>query len=286
MMLLAANMLHGQNLVPNPSFEEYISCPGAADEFNLAKGWSSYSYSPDYFNTCATTPTVLIPTNAFGYQYAASGKAYSGLLAYVTLTLSGIKNYREYIGERLSNNLTKGTKYYVSFKVSLGYRVEPLAPATCASNNLGVQFTNIPYNPGKPRLTNNSQINEKSIITDTTNWTRIFGSFIADSTYQYIVIGNFYDNLHTDTLIMDGSNLCKGAYYYIDDVCVSEDSLYTANYIWTGINELNHMPNISIYPNPATNYLNINCPHNIIYQKNKKETYQHSNILQNVGMLI
>lgn len=89
------------------------------------------------------------------------------------------------------------------------------------------------------------------------NWIRIFGSFVADSAYQNIIIGNFFDQNQTDTLIMDEENLCFGAYYYIDDVCVSTDSLFSANYSYNDIPESDVPSNFNIYPNPASDQLNI-----------------------------
>ncbi|MEI6852755.1 MAG: T9SS type A sorting domain-containing protein, partial [Bacteroidota bacterium] len=45
-------------------------------------------------------------------------------------------------------------------------------------------------------------------------------------------------------------------YYYIDDVCLTSDSLYNEN--WTGLSEIKHeTKNILIYPNPADNYISI-----------------------------
>ena len=255
LLIFCGSMLQAQNLVPNPSFEDTIHCPEGADQVSYSSGWSSYGNSPDYFNSCGATPTVNVPQNALGYQPAASGNAYCGFATYVSPPLIGPDDYREYLGRMLSANLITGTKYYVSFKVSLAYDGR-LGPANCASNNLGVKFSNEPYNASY-HVIYNPQINMNTIITDTLNWTRIFGSFISDSAYQYIIIGNFFDNSHTDTLILDGDSLCAGAYYYIDDICVSTDSLYCANYTYIGINEPGKPSSLNIYPNPATNYLNI-----------------------------
>jgi len=257
LLIAQTTISNAQNLVPNPSFEEYTLCPDYADQVNYSTGWSSYGNSPDYFNSCAITPTVSVPFNFGGYQIAASGNAYCGISTYVSPVLLGVNNYREYIGRMLSSNLIIGTKYYVSLKANC-MNINNIGPSNCTSNNLGVKFSNAPYNPDNPPVTNISQIYSNTLITDTINWIRIFGSFISDSTYHYIIIGNFFDDNHTDTLILDGDSLCRGAYYYIDDICVSTDSAYSANY--TSINEPVSLQYFSINPNPATNYLNIDFP--------------------------
>jgi hypothetical protein len=110
-------------------------------------------------------------------------------------------------------------------------------------------INNWPYN--SVFIRNTSHLHSTSIITDTINWTTIEGSFIADSTYKYLIIGNFYDDEHTSTSSFSGI-----AYYYIDEVCVSTDS--TTCTIPSGLQENKYNNSlISIYPNPSTNELTI-----------------------------
>jgi hypothetical protein len=256
---LQAALCDAQNLVPNPSFEQYSICPYATDQVNYSIGWTKYSCSPDYFNSCATTQTVNVPYNFAGYQPAASGNAYCGLATYVSPTIV-FNNYREYLGSVLISNLIVGVKYFISIKANLG--INYINHCNCASDNLGIKFfTKVPFIPTNyPPIYNNAQFYSNTIITDTLNWISLFGSFISDSAYEYFIIGNLFDDNHTDTLIMDSDSLCRGAYYYIDDICVSTDSGYCAGYIYTEINDKNELSFLKIYPNPASNYLNIDFP--------------------------
>ena len=51
--VLGVASVKGQNLVPNPSFELYDTCPNAQDQIEYATGWHKYSEwltTPDYFN--------------------------------------------------------------------------------------------------------------------------------------------------------------------------------------------------------------------------------------------
>jgi gliding motility-associated-like protein len=50
----------------------------------------------------------------------------------------------------------------------------------------------------------------------------VSGFFIADSAYQYIAIGNFFDDSNTDTSSVGSSSNVQIGYYFIDDVWVSE----------------------------------------------------------------
>jgi len=69
----------------------------------------------------------------------------------------------------------------------------------------------------------NPQIeNHKGIITDTVNWVKVNGSFIANGGEKYLVFGNFKDNLHTNYL--EVSYGAASPYYLIEDVSVCKCS--------------------------------------------------------------
>lgn len=237
------------NLVPNPSFEDTVNCPYQSGDIAKANGWMSLCGSPDYFKSCNQSDWG-VPANICGYQMAASGNAYAGFTSYTTLA----PNLREFPACILSSPLNIGTKYYVSFKVALS--LENIAnPANCASNKIGAMFTKGSY-ICNTLITNNPPVYTNSVITDSLNWTRITGSFIADSAYTYLVIGNFFDDNNTDTVKFFNSWWDDFAYYYLDDVCVSTDSIFTNSYSYiTGIKTNSSLDKVRLYPNPVTDYL-------------------------------
>lgn len=149
---------------------------------------------------------------------------------------------REYVGCRLISPLEIGEKYFVNFKVSLIDRF-----IYCANNKIGALFSTVSYNLGADScnlvqglIPNNfAHVYSEQIITDTSNWTTISGSFIADSSYQYIIIGNHFDDTNTDTICFGISN--PYTHYLIDDIYVSTDSIL-------GINENSIKESIAIYP--------------------------------------
>ena len=54
---------YGQNLVPNPSFEDTAYCVSGPTQVQAALGWESYADSPDYFNPCTSNSDVSVPNN-------------------------------------------------------------------------------------------------------------------------------------------------------------------------------------------------------------------------------
>jgi len=206
-----------QNLVPNPSFETFIECPDTSFlQFYtmLDSTWINFA-SPDYFNICDTSNYSSVPTNRFGYQYAHSGSAHAGLIAYYSSNFS-----REYIEIELISKLVFEETYYVQFYVNLADTRE------YAIENIGALFTDTLFNPypfvgiwqtGVPQVENPSG----NMLNDKINWVAINGSFVAQGGEQYMTIGNFKNDAQTVTQYFGGTAInTLGAYYYIDDVYV------------------------------------------------------------------
>lgn len=216
-MLVAGCMqLGAQNLVPNPSFEDTTNCcPNDISMMHCCSNW--YNCGPlstaDFFYRCPMMP--LVPSNPLGFQYPATGNGYSGIFCYCGYY---DRNYREYISSQLITPLLANQKYYISFKVS---RSDDTLTIGASSNKIGARFTNslCIYDSLAPN--NIAHFYSNAIITDTHNWTLISGSFISDSSYQYIVLGNFFNDSSTNTF----GAYPFYSYYYIDDVCVSLDSM-------------------------------------------------------------
>ncbi|MES2588071.1 MAG: T9SS type A sorting domain-containing protein [Bacteroidota bacterium] len=230
----------------NPSFENVSECPFSLDLEAYTSDWKSARESPDYFNTCSTSSVADVPNNNFGYQQPYSGNAYIGMLTY----RSDSCLYTEAASVQLISPLLIGQTYYVSLRVNL--TIDNITESNSANNKIGVQFSRVNYSPNSPSPINNfAHIWSDLIITDTLNWTIISGSFVSDSVYNYLNLGNFFDKPFVDTITF---GTVFGAYYFIDDVCVSTDSLYTVNYSYTSINE-NENNRFKISPNPVSDIL-------------------------------
>src|SRR5690606_5756731 len=180
-----------QNLVPNPSFEEYLDCPYSTAEFETQViDWYSFNETPDYFNICSNEIEGFagVPQNAWGWQYAQEGNAYGGIISYSHT----YENAREYIACPLNESLIPNQQYYISFYVSK-YDGGELEYVSCSTNRLGMKFFidpvyNSDSNPYLPQ--NESDIEYNEMLTDTSSWTLVTGSFIPNQSYNWLAIGN------------------------------------------------------------------------------------------------
>jgi len=249
-----------QNLVPNPSFEENSACPVTIgfQGFSKPLHWEKWNESPEYFHACAGSmggvdTLITVPLNGMGFQYALHGDAFIGMLAYGAL--AGGVSFREYVGCQLLEPLVIGASYDLSFFTNVAFGGSYWSP-TQACNNMGVLFTMEPniwtsLNGPVFALRNYAHLHSTAIISDTANWTLVSGSFVADSAYQYLVIGNFFSNALTDTMDLASDDYVD-AYYFVDGVCVRPSGQLCE--FMTGIAELASQ-GLSVWPNPAEDHV-------------------------------
>lgn len=237
------------NLVPNPDFEDTLGCPQFYPDLDgVCAEWTSFRITPDYFHYCSLVCGFY---NQAGHQEPHSGQGYAGIATYHV----NIPDAREHVAVQLIAPLTVGLRYYISFYVSPGFNVQ----ANIVTDKIGALVTTYPYydQNGDNSLPNASTIYTDSIISDTTVWRQIFGSFVADSAYQYLIIGSFFDDANVDTLHLPSLQFGNYvSYYFLDDVCVSTDSMYASD--WTNI--LSPGPcemEMGVYPNPSNNTVNV-----------------------------
>ncbi len=236
LLILSSASGYSQNLVPNSSFEDTTSCPQLLGQVSYADQWSDCgtNNTPDFFYSCSPA-AVGIPDNIFGYQFAATGNGYCGFYTYYMGN-----DFREYISAQLITPMVIGQIYYVQFKVSRGDE----AWIGAATDRIGARFTTNTCPLDSVFADNFAHVYTNTIITDTMGWTIISGSFIADSAYQYIRLGNFFDDASTNSTATSSVG-----YYYIDDVCVSTDSATCV-----GLNAIDRVDppvTINIFPNPT-----------------------------------
>ena len=251
LFLILSASVHAQNLVPNSSFEDTTGCPSQIGQVNKSDGWVNWGVTPDFFHSCAniTSPLYGVPQNWRGYQPAHFGQAYMGLFTYNDLSA----NHREFLGRALLQPMIPGQTYFVSLWVC---RAEQLL-CSHSTNNIGVRFTTVSnYSLTNPDTAlNNAHVFSASVISDTSNWIQVSGSFTADSAYTHIGIGNYFDDVNTTVILGDPTS--NYAYFLIDDVCVSADPLFCNNETATNEAPLN---SFKVYPNPSN--LNITIDSN------------------------
>lgn len=190
------------NLVPNSSFEDYLSCPNSNGNLEIATPWFS-PITPlctsEYFNSCAISILVDVPLNNIGFQYARTGDAYAGIGIYSTPG-----NYREYIEVELMQPLTSNKEYCVEFFYSFSEYLPVFA------DSIGVYFSNIPtLSDSVITLPVIPQV-YLPVIIDSIEWVSFYASFTATGGEKFMTIGNFAPILTEEGL----------AYTFIDDVSV------------------------------------------------------------------
>lgn len=241
-------MCKSQNLIPNPSFEQFTTCPFELDRLNFCSPWYNVTNAtPDAYNQCSNGGNS-VPISGFGYQAARTGVGYAAILTY-TGNL-GLGGWREYIGIKLNSTLKKDSSYLFEMYVNLSDTVYHNSP------NVGVYFT-------KNKLLNtaitgpiirSAQINNSLTNTfDTVLWTRVHGTYTAKGGESYLTIGNFIPD---DQLTLTLNNLNpidndEEVYIYIDDVSL------------TGIPDCN----VLAFPNIVTGF---NNPKRIFAQGGEK----------------
>ena len=221
--------VNGQNLVPNPSFESYgnLPCSWVTNEntFNnaLDDWYMPTDGSTDVFSTLVTTSCYshCFSTNGSspGQQSPRTGDVMTAILTWGSGCGSN-PNFREYIAVQLTSPLEVGNTYYAEMYVSFADFSE------VSTNNIGMYFSeDMVYEPWLClELGLTPQVNESEIISDSEGWTQVSGTFVATEPYEYLVIGNFYDNPSTATL-PNPNSIHINARYFVDDVAVQNACL-------------------------------------------------------------
>jgi hypothetical protein len=143
---------------------------------------------------------------------------------------NGLQEQREWIMVPLLEPMSVGQTYYCSFRANAAFGGYAQYPTIwLASSNLGMLFTtdDRQWYDGDPLPAplNQAHVLYPQVLADTVGWTLVSGSFVADSAYQYLMIGNFFSNALTDTLHFADPNSVfpwyPRGYTLVDAVCVS-----------------------------------------------------------------
>ncbi len=216
------------NLVPNPGFEEADSCSEAGFGVDGPLYWHSANVTPDYLQGCLPYGGAFgLPLNFFTFQVPFEGNSCAGLLTYLQ---NGANENREWIMAPLLEPLVVGQTYYCSFRANAAFGGNAQYPQIWLANDkVGMLFTmqDRPWAWGDPYPVppDHAHIAHPQILADTVGWTLVSGSFVADSAYQYVMIGQFFSNALTDTLQFSPEGIpwywLPRAYTLVDAVCVS-----------------------------------------------------------------
>lgn len=230
-----------QNLVYNPSFEQTDDCPPPhtsqrSNSLSLTAFWDNptrgrsllYHACTEYQYEGFDYP--LVPRRPDGRLLAGTGMGFSQICAYLDINrwsafqssfawyMPRSANYREYLQVRLRKPLVADEPYCLKMKVAL------LPTSAYAVANLGMAFTvqklSDPKNDSIINLPFATLSSQEAYLGDTL-WTELSGSYTAKGGEEYLILGNFFDNTHTDTTHLEDVGGFARADYFIDDVCVT-----------------------------------------------------------------
>ena len=221
------------NLVYNPSFEDYRECPKRIDptgQLTIVEGWyQPTAGSADYFNRCGAA-TCNVPRNRMGFQEPHSGDAYCGIYCNKT-------EYREYLQTELREPLRAGCTYRLTFYVSLSEY------STCAITTMGGLLTENRLEDTSRRILGHYETRDIGMgmtqtissycspqvqnsydnpLDDWRRWQKVEGTFKAKGGERFLTIGNFVPASKSG--ITDPDSLTReltGSYYFIDDVSLT-----------------------------------------------------------------
>lgn len=212
----------GQNLVPNGSFEDYTDCPDNVNQvIGNVDGWTVCGpESPDYFHSCRDTNDFSVPSNRFGYQMPYHGNAYVGVGTFDATAWT----FGEFVCTQLTQPLQIGVPVYLDMKVALGGFGSTLnVGPRWTSRGVGMTLTTEPFEWPWPNIVypNDAHLFLDEVLIDTMSWLSLSTVFVPDSAYEYITIGNFFDDSLSTPMVLDTTSFgWQGAYVFVDAVCV------------------------------------------------------------------
>ncbi|MBS1638177.1 MAG: gliding motility-associated C-terminal domain-containing protein, partial [Bacteroidetes bacterium] len=218
-----------QNLVPNPSFEDYTACP-IGNKFDMLTYWCGLAGGEDAFNACnnpLNPGADGVPYSQIaGFQYARTGVGIGSVFIYGPPVSGYPPNRREYLKVPLISTLVQGKKYCGTMYVNV------YNESMVCTDRAGIYITNSNLNCNQAfpmpqyiaplNVTPQIQNPPGQLITDTLNWIEVSGTFTAVGNEQYLYIGNFYDDANTYTVTTYPTSLMNWNYLMIDDVSLEE----------------------------------------------------------------
>ena len=216
-----------QNLVKNPSFEEFTdnctsqSFGAMGINISVVDDWFTLSQSNCYMHTCYSFPSNAnsLPNNRAGFQYPRTGEAVILITAYY---FEGAGDVRVYPVGELTNPLAVDSVYCVEYFVCLS---ELTSNGAIMNVDAFISDT-IPRYPTWVQegflLELPAQIKSKQILNDSINWMKVSDLYRAKGGELYITVGNFMSREKTTkeswSQMPDQGTV---VYYFLDDVSVA-----------------------------------------------------------------
>jgi OmpA-OmpF porin, OOP family len=211
-----------QNLVKNPGFE-------IITDTNFSLGW--YDQKIDGKGKYWSSPTasssgIIRKTNRKPLFYndlvsfdntpmAHSGKYMCRIAMFGTIVDF---EDRSYLQGKLLKPLIKGKTYQVECWIATGFW-----DINLFTNNIGIAFLKNEFHSTANSVLNLIPLLNYTEIPDAKpkEWFKILWNFMAEDSYEYFIIGNFFSDTRTKAKFIADSGLLS-AHYLIDDVSIKE----------------------------------------------------------------
>lgn len=236
-LFLVIGIVKGQNLIPNPSFEDLRNLPIKPNPVNNFEGENKSGNKAfennlnHWFSATKSTPDLRVLDSIYqkkcGEKYPDCDKPHTGNYCIGLVSFmegNQTKAYREYLEIKLLKPLRPSVKTHIEFWLCRGRQ------AALVSNNIGCYFSkNKVYANIRTPVLVPPQFNIDTIINESTaQWVKIEGSIIPDQAYNFLTIGNFFNNENTllnKTNAPPSNYSHTAAYYLIDDIKVWQDTI-------------------------------------------------------------
>ena len=194
------------NYISNGSFEEHYPCQG----FNpivVVKNWRSIDSSifsgVFYNNSCYGN----IPWDGVNVQYPRSGNAFVTAGFYCPPPSCSNSSNRGYFRNRLKSKLIKDQVYCIRFYVNVrdesSYGINQVGAYFCNDDIDTITKISIPLTYIIPQVNNPIS----TLITDTSAWTLVNGTFVSTGNEKHLIIGNFRSDISTNTVLINSNSL-------------------------------------------------------------------------------
>ena len=193
------------NYVNNGGFEECLNCNQSFTPL-MAKFWSSLDTNK-FFGIVLTSlpPTSQVPNSSFTHQWPRTGNNY--FLSTLYFKPSTPQTLRGYSRNRLKQKLQSNKTYCVKIHYNITNQ------CTYGVDGFGAYFGDITLDTitlcEKPitYLTPQVQNPTNNILSDTLNWALLTGTFVANGTEKYMLLGNFKSDAATNSVMINPANL-------------------------------------------------------------------------------
>ena len=211
-----------QNLIPNGSFEDILTCPEERAQLFLAPPWRTFHSYGSLFSECSSNDTLTPPTvNCCGFfvgtnLYPADGSNFGGFSNYTDFPNQGV----EYMIVPLARELRAGETFVASAMLAPDVGPALLAYSYAFTNAIGLGLVGDTTGLNEFNVRNRARAVAQLAqpLADTATWTPLRGCATALGGERYLVVGNFLEEKDVLKVYSQEEKTFARNYIFVDDV--------------------------------------------------------------------